>query len=382
MTSDDLTPTLASDRASAWLFDTAMPLWLEHGVDWTHGGFYESLSLNHLEPATDFKRLRVLTRQIYVFSQGALNGVPRAHSAMNHGLAFLLKQARHPDGGFAGRQDREGNITDPTRDLYDLAFVLFALAHAFKATGDERLKDEAISLLAFIQSEMRHPAGGYVEALPGRSPRRQNPHMHLLEAGLACLEHMPHPAFSALVEELTFLCRQAFLNAGRDRLFEYFEDDLSAPLRPDGRALIEPGHHMEWAWLFAEIRRVTGVSVDGGEALAQFALSNGLDRQTGLLRGVLYEDGAVADPAVRLWPHCEWLKAALRVDGVCETWIDAWRAIELFLNVPTPGVWWEQWDPSSGGFLGTPSPASTLYHVTTAVMELRRAAQFPTRHFK
>jgi mannose/cellobiose epimerase-like protein (N-acyl-D-glucosamine 2-epimerase family) len=381
MTTEDLTLDAASERASAWLFDTAMPLWLEHGVDWTHGGFYESLSLTDLAPAVDFKRLRVLTRQIYVFSQGALHGVPRAHSALSHGLAFLLNQARHPQGGFASRQDREGNITDPTRDLYDLAFVLFSLAHAFKATGEERLKDEAILLLAFIRSEMRHPAGGYVEALPRRTPRRQNPHMHLLEAGLACLEHMPHPAFAALVEELTLLCRQAFLNTGRDRLFEYFEDDLAAPLRPDGRALIEPGHHLEWAWLFAEVQRVTGAAEDG-EALARFALSSGLDRHTGFLRGVLYEDGAIADPVVRLWPHCEWLKAALRVDGVRGTWAAAWRAVERFLDVPTPGVWREQWDPSFGGFLGTPAPASTLYHVTTAIMELRRAAHPPIRHFE
>ena len=374
MSSDALTLDQAAARASFWLFDTAMPLWLEHGVDWTRGGFYESLTLETLEPAAAFKRLRVLTRQIYVFTEGALNGVPRAEAAVDHGLAFLLKRARHPDGGFASRQDMDGAVIDPTRDLSDLAFVLFSLAHAHRLTQAPQLKTEALALLDFIRSEMRHPAGGYVEALPPRAPRRQNPHMHLLEAGLACLEHMPDPAFEALVDELTALCQRAFLNPRRDRLFEYFEDDLSAPLRPNGQGVVEPGHHLEWAWLFEEVRRVRGLSIAGGAPLAQFALAHGLDPATGLLLGELHEDGGVAEPRVRLWPHGEWLKAALRVEEVGDTWRNAWRAIERYLDTPTPGVWREQWDPAAGRFLDMPAPASTLYHVTTAVMELRRAA--------
>lgn len=374
MTSNDPTIEAAAEHASSWLYETAMPLWLAHGVDWMRGGFYESLTTIGLEPATDFKRLRVLARQIYVFSEGALEGVPRAEDAVRHGLAFLLEKARHPDGGFASRQDVAGDIIDPTRDLYDLAFVLFALAHAHRVTHDDRLRREAIALAAFIQSEMHHPAGGYVEGLPPRAPRRQNPHMHLLEASLACLEHIPDPVFAGLVDELVALCLRAFLNAEQDRLFEYFEDDLSAPLRPNGVGVIEPGHHMEWAWLFEEVRRVRGVTVEGGASLARFALDRGLDAETGFLRGELNEDGAVSDPMVRLWPHGEWLKAALRVEAIGHTWSDAWRTTLRFLDAPTPGVWREQWSPAAGGFLDTPAPASTLYHVTTAIMELRRAA--------
>lgn len=364
----------AADQASAWLFQTAMPLWLAHGVDWIRGGFYESLDATTLEPATGFKRLRVLTRQIYVFSEGALNGVPDAERAVAHGLTFLLERARHPDGGFASRQDVAGLIIDPTRDLYDLAFVLFSLAHAYRVRPTEALKAEALALLDFIQSQMRHPAGGYVEALPHRTPRRQNPHMHLLEAGLACLEHMREPAFQALVDELATLCEQAFLNERRDRLFEYFEDDLSRPIRDMGVGAVEPGHHLEWAWLFDEVRRVCGRSIPGGEGLVQFALDQGRDLTSGFLRGEMGEDGRVLEPAVRLWPHCEWLKAALRLDHAGGTWPDAWRAVTRFLDTPTPGVWHEHWDPAAGGFPATPAPASTFYHLTTAIMELRRSA--------
>lgn len=60
----------AARQATAWLYETALPLWLEHGVDRRRGGFYEALSHHDLSPVHDYKRLRVLSRQIYVFSQG------------------------------------------------------------------------------------------------------------------------------------------------------------------------------------------------------------------------------------------------------------------------------------------------------------------------
>lgn len=376
MQTEDSRLSEAASHATSWLCDTAMPLWLQHGVDWARGGFYESLTQDHLHPATEFKRLRVLTRQIYVFSEGALQGVESAREAVDHGLHFLFSHARHPDGGFASRQNLHGAIIDPTRDLYDLAFVLFALAHAHRATADPRLKQEAMSLVGFIRDEMKASSGGYLEALPHRLPRRQNPHMHLLEAALACLEHIPDPAFELLADELVDLAQHRFMNQQQSLLFEYFDEKLVEPLKKDGKAIVEPGHHMEWAWLFQEVERVRGRTVAGGDSLARFALTHGLDPKTGMLRGELFEDGSTADASVRLWPHGEWLKAALRVPEIGETWHEAWSAMTRFLNASAPGLWREQWDARACEFRFGPSPASSLYHITTAVMELQRAASY------
>lgn len=367
-----------ADAADAWLFDTAVPLWLKHGVDWNRGGFYEALDLHTLENPADFKRLRVVTRQIYVFTQGARRGVSRSRDAVDHGLDFLFTHMRHPDGGFVSRCDLEGRIVDPTRDLYDHAFVLYALAHAYRLTGQDMLRTQATNLLGFIQAAMRHPARGYVEGLPAKPPRRQNPHMHLLEAALACAEYMPDPVFTHLCNELADLCEQRFLDREKGLLFEYYSDDL-VPQRIGGRARVEPGHHMEWAWLLTELMRITGRSVSGGHAMVQFALCHGLDPATGLLRGELFDDGTVADASVRLWPHGEWLKAALAMGGDAGDPVAAWHALARFLQTDTPGLWLEQWDAAGGTFKATPSPASSLYHITTAVMELRHHADLQAR---
>ncbi len=57
-----------------WMFEEALPFWAEHGVDRAFGGYVEQLSLDGSDAAVDFKRTRVICRQIYVFSHAALLG--------------------------------------------------------------------------------------------------------------------------------------------------------------------------------------------------------------------------------------------------------------------------------------------------------------------
>jgi mannose-6-phosphate isomerase len=185
---------------------------------------------------------------------------------------------------------------------------------------------------------------------------------------------MPDPRFDALCDALATLCESRFLDAAAGTLGEYYEDDLLPRYDEQGRILVEPGHHFEWAWLLTELDRVRGRRVAGAAGLAGFALRHGLDPATGFLRGELFDDGSVATAAVRLWPHGEWLKAALALPGEAGDPVAAWAALARFLEVPVSGLWREQWDPAPSGFLATPAPASSLYHITTAVMELRRHA--------
>ena len=368
--------TALRDQATAarhWLFDRAIPLWIEHGVDTRQGGFHDALDPTSLRNAAAFKRLRVTARQIYVFAQGALHGVPGARAAVDHGLDFLFGRMRHPDGGFVARCDPDGAIIDETRDLYDLAFVLFALAHAHRLTGDAAIRDEASALLGFIRARLRHPQGGYAEALPDRSPRRQNPHMHLFEAALACSEYMPHSDYDALCGELAELAAGHFIDAAGGHVFEYYGADL-VPERADGRAVVEPGHQLEWIWLLAEFERLHGRRIAGADVLAASVHRHGLDTATGLLRGSILDDGTITDASVRIWPHCEWLKAALVSDTGLSP-LQAYAALSRFLATPVAGLWFERWDPGSASFPPSDVPASSLYHITTAITALDEHAR-------
>jgi mannose-6-phosphate isomerase len=353
-----------------WLTDHAWPLWLEHGVDWGRRAFHE-----HLDPATlqcqaQFRRLRVAARQTYVFSKAARYGVPRAREAVALGLDFLRGSARVADGGFAWRLDLDNRPTDLTRDLYDHAFVLLALAAAAEVVGADRLRAEAVALVDYISTHFPHPAGGYRESLPDAEPRRQNPHMHLFEALLAANAAFRDAVFFNRASKLAALLVGRFFQAREGALPEYFDAAL-APCREAGRFLVEPGHHFEWIWLLDWYERsaaAVGEAIDPGlttaaDSLFEFAERYGVSAASGQVANSLWSDGAIADGGFRLWPQTERLKvvARRRPEGTAR----AIGAIERHLAGVRPGLWVERMDAAGRG-IAEVVPASSLYHLTAA----------------
>lgn len=308
---------MTADRLYAgvrtWIFDDALPFWAAAGVDRVHGGFVEQLALDGTDSGVDFNRIRVLCRQIYVFSHAALLGWDDGFALARHGYDFLTGKAWLGDkGGWARRLDREGRVTDATPDLYDIAFVIFALGWFHKATGDTQALDFADRTLCFLNAAMRHPGGsGFLTEKPASGPRLQNPHMHLLEAALVHVETYGHPGFRALADEIVELFERRFFDPSTQSLGEYFYADWTR-LDVDGAGWVEPGHQFEWAWILAAYQRLTGRQVgDLAHALVAFAEAHGVDGLTGSTFNAMTDDGAARDRGSRLWPNTERIQAAV-----------------------------------------------------------------------
>ena len=365
-------------HAGSWLRDQAFPLWIERGVDWEGGGYFDSLDPTTRENAASIKRLRTLTRQIYAFAEAARLDVPRAREAVDHGLVFLLGRARAPDGGFFSSFDLEGRPTSTALDTYDLAFVLFALRHAFGLTGAERLVDEALGLLAFMETVLRNRHGGFAEGRPDGLPRRQNPHMHLFEACLAWMEVDSGGPFRRVADELVHLFATRFVDPGTGAVLEYFGPDLTLDLAAQ-REAVEPGHLYEWIWLLSRYEKLTGERQRiAADRLHSFAHRHGSNRESGLLFGELDRVGTVRDASVRLWPHAEWLRAEIVRLG-CDREGDpapalaAFVALRRFLDAAPAGLWVERFDAPSRSFVRGPAPATSLYHIVGALTVLSNA---------
>lgn len=352
----------------AWLRDGAWPLWLEHGLDRARGGFHE-----HLHPATlacdaEFRRLRVAARQIYVFSAAHRHGFRGADEAVEMGIAFLRRHARQPEGGYAWRFDLDGRVLDARRDLYDHAFVLLALASATAVLPAAPLREEALALLSFLDDRMRHPAGGWLEGLPHAPPRRQNPHMHLLEALLAAHGAFGDELFLDRAREVVALFLGRLFDARAGALPEFFTEDL-APLTEDGRFAVEPGHHHEWAWLLDRFARVAGRDERTEAAAARliaFAEAHGVHPELGTAMDTVWSDGAPRDRSCRLWPQTERLKALVLARGEAGR-AAAEPALSRYLLPDPPGLWHERLRPD-GSPVEEPAPASSLYHLTCAIL--------------
>jgi mannose/cellobiose epimerase-like protein (N-acyl-D-glucosamine 2-epimerase family) len=364
----------ARDRALVWLRDAAWPLWLERGVDWPGRGFNESLDPRTLASPAGFRRLRVVARQTYVFSQAHRQGLPRAAEAVELGVEFLRRHALAENGGYHRHFDLANRPIDETRDLYDHAFVLLALASAAAVMPEAALRRQALDLLAYLDRNFLHPAGGYAESLPPTLPRRQNPHMHLLEACLAAGQAFGEEAFLHCADAMVRLFLSRFMDRERGALVEFFDDGL-VPLRREGRSVAEPGHHSEWVWLLHWYGRtrpsactVAEEIVQASAALMRFVDRFGVNPALGTVYDEVWSDGEPRSTGSRLWPQTERLKAeVLRADAGPRGITDAFKALERYLVGVPRGLWVEQLN-ADGTAQVEPAPASSLYHLTCGIL--------------
>ncbi len=354
-----------------WLKSAAWPRWLADGVDRERGSFRETLALDGSGCRADYRRLRVVARQIFAFSHAHTAGVPGAAAAVHMGLRFLDNHAAHEDGGYAWRFDLDHRVQDQTRDLYDHAFVLLALASAAQVVPADTLRPQAEALSAWITTAFEHPAGGFHESLPPALPRRQNPHMHLLEALLAAHEAFQSQFFLEAAKPLLKLFQEKLFDETTGTLAEYFDNDWQ-PQRRNGRFLVEPGHHCEWVWLLHWYQSLTTPNPDLrriATRLMGFVDQHGIGPH-GHLYDIVADDGSVIEPGARLWPQTEWLRAEhLREDADASRQAQAARSLAFLLR---PDGLWHERRSADGTLWQGPAPASSLYHLTGAILWVHR----------
>lgn len=366
-------------RVSKWLFESALPWWLQHGVDHAHGGAVEALSLEGGDAGLDYMRLRVIGRQIYVLSHahmlGWSNGIDQAQRFVDFLTNVLWTDH---DAPLPRRFTRDGTVIDPTLDLYDHAFVLFAYAWHFRATGNQDSRDLLYRTIDVIERQFRHPTQpGFLHLTPSEGARLQNPHMHFAEACFAALQATGDNRFRDLGRELVDLFQTSFFDREAGVLRESFTDELTPITGPDGD-IVEPGHQFEWTWILNAMRPVveTDVAADM-RALTRFAERLGVDPATHVTCNAVGVDGRIIDGGSRIWPNTERLKAAVALhdlDGTDPSAVFS-QTLDLmfdrYLNCQPRGIWNDAYN-ARGELTARTVPASTFYHIMLAFTEVLR----------
>ncbi len=365
-------------RIVPWLTDAALPLWsAPTGWDGTHGGCVESLSLSGAPNLDLNKRVRVQARQLYVFAHAHLLGYAAASDQLEPILDYLVSRAHnHARGGWVHLLAPDGAVVDARRDMYDQAFVLHGLAWAQAALGDEAVAGHIRATLSFVDSDLRHgPESGYHESDLRSLPRRQNPHMHWLEALLALYDVTGDDGVMARADAIVTLFHRHFFDAETHTLGEYFTEDWQRASGADGD-IVEPGHHFEWVWLLHKYERLGGRHPvkQHARALYDFARAHGVDPAAGFAVDELNRSGQVVRSSRRCWPQTEALKAHITaarwwgadtVDQVAQL-VDG--LFDSYLDVSPAGGWQDQFD-AQGRPMADAMPASTLYHLFLAFAE-------------
>ena len=366
----------ATARFDDWLLHSALPLWWEKGADHANGGFHELLSMAGAPPDRP-RRARVQSRQSYVYATaGALGWQGPWRQAAPHGIDYLLRRYKQPDGQVCTLVSSEGEVLNPTTLLYDQAFALLAMASVVKIMPERTdLKGTAHALFARVRQARQHSAGGFVET--GDQRFISNPHMHLLEALLAWCEVEPGGVWDGFADHVANLCLTKFIDAEGGFLREHFNAQWAPAPGSDGH-VVEPGHQFEWAWLLMrwgkvrnhpEVRRVARRLFDNG--------LKGIDPGRDAAVHAMNDSFEVTVPTARLWAQTERIKAAVVLaqagddDLIRESQKGA-ASLSRYLETPLRGLWRDRLEPDNT-FVDEPAPASTFYHIICCIACMKEA---------
>lgn len=368
----------AAYRLQNWIQQAALPLWISKGINSKNHANYERLLPSGEVDFSASTRVRVQSRQTFFYAAAyergwCGQGKDIALAMMN----FIRSEAQHPtaEAGFSHLWDANWKIVDHKQDLYDHAFHLLALGWCYRISKDSDYILEAKKIIAHLDEQFGTANGGWREGDYPYSCRRQNPHMHLFEAFMALYEASGDAAFLARASEMFGLFQAHFFDEKQQVLFEFFNDDWTLLDGIKGQQ-VEPGHMMEWVWLVDWYSRLTGRPVKHyTDALYNNGLAKGVAK-SGLLFDAITPNGTIIDGNKRCWGITELIKASLVQirNGHPEAEAIACKAVDdlftYYLCASTPGSYVDQRGINDEIVVDT-APASSLYHIIVAAMELQ-----------
>lgn len=365
-----------------WTIDAALPFWAHNGRD-GQGGFYEDLHLGGSANVEAVRRVRVQSRQIFVYAQAARLEWYDGTAIANQTYSFLEQYGYRRDGqnditdGYAHRIGPDYLVVDGSRDFYDHAFHLLGAASLAALPEAEYAKDARArcnDILGFVDVELEAENDGWLEGKPSSLPRRQNPHMHYFEACMTLYQLTNDARHLGPVHHIYSLFERYFFDPQNAVISEFFNEDWSL-LSGELGQIAEPGHAAEWVWLLGQYEKLTGVSTAKyAAALYEKAFIGGPI----FLNDEEDKSGRTRRASKRLWVQTEVIRAhlAMMERGHPKAEAQAVRAIELFREhyLNDDGSWVDQLD-ANGQPCAKTIPVSTFYHVMGMVIEAVKLAK-------
>ena len=377
----------ATTQWRTWMVEHALPLWSHAGYDPARRLYHERLTFDATPMAMPALRLMVQARQIATFCQAQLDGVFNAGSTALECLQTVQARYWQADGqpGWVFALGPDGSPASTVRDLYAHAFILFAHAWAYQLSADPALLRVARTTVEEVERIFHAPHGGFVDAVPAPDAiRRQNPHMHLLEAYLALFAVSADTFYLDRAQALVTLAQERFICPRSGMLLEFFGHDWT-PCKAFGHNPVEPGHLFEWAWLLGNYTRLNPTDTRNtalstvAERLYQAGMDHGVTHH--YVRDGLMDDGTLTHASTRIWPQTELARLlAYRqaqgtgtaeestiLHGLCHTFLTYFAPAHLH------GGWIDRM-AADGTPLVDHMPASSLYHIYGAVRALPTTA--------
>jgi mannobiose 2-epimerase len=274
--------------------------WIDITPDNENGGFYGKIDNNNQIIQGAAKGSVLNARILWTFS-AAYNHSPRQIYLDMADRAFRYISDHFIDNMHEGVYwlvDYKGHPLDTKKQVYAIAFTIYALSEFYRASGIEEAKQKAIDLFYLLAEKAYDPVKtGYFEAFTSdwkpindlrlsakdaNEKKTMNTHLHVLEAYTNLYRIWPNKALKEHIETLLNNFFDHFIDDKTYHLVLFFDEGWN---RKSG--LVSYGHDIEATWLLLEAAEVIG-----GEAMIEKikkisipiadATNNGLDSDGGL----------------------------------------------------------------------------------------------------
>ncbi|MEK4517617.1 AGE family epimerase/isomerase [Paenibacillus sp. FSL H8-0122] len=288
-------------RLEAELKDNILGFWMKQTVDETHGGFIGEMD-NKLQviPGAD-KSLVLNARILWTFASAyRIYGTAEYLTMAERAYDYLIQHFTDPEfGGFFWMVDEHGAASQPKKQIYGLAFVIYALAEYHHATGREDVLRQATQLFHLIEKHGYDPLHtGYIEALSREwemtdslslsskdmnEKKSMNTHLHVLEGYTGLYRVWKSEVLGHKLAELIETMLEHILDSDGKHFHLFMDEEWRVKSE-----LISFGHDIEGSWLLYEAAETLGDEELLGRvhkaslSMAEAALAEGIEVDGGI----------------------------------------------------------------------------------------------------
>jgi N-acylglucosamine 2-epimerase len=301
MTTDTLLNRTGIERLLAayrdGLLHDTLPFWLPRAIDPTHGGYLTALDEDGTVLQTDkavwFQgRFAWLLATLY----HTVERRPQWLEYSRHGIDFLNRHCFDQDGRMFFLVTREGRPLRKRRYCFSEAFAIIALAAYGAAAGDQRAREQALSLFRQVLA---------FEGEPKVDPRTRPMKglvmpMILIVTAQELRKATQDPLCTEVIDRCVAEIERDFLKPEFKCLLETVGPQGEFIDTFDGR-MMNPGHAIEAGWFILEEARLRNNDphlVRLGTTIVDWMLDWGWDREYG---GIFYYRDVKGLPNAEYW---------------------------------------------------------------------------------